>query len=89
MAMKCLVAMYTLIHTVHPNDLYLGLYWLSGKTSYHQISWSLEAARSDHGNDDHVALTLDRNLEIPVKLHSDWKSLNPNLAAPKLQEILR
>ena len=25
----------------------LGLYSLSGKTSYHQISWSLEAARLD------------------------------------------
>ena len=28
-----------------PDRIYLGLYSLSGKTSYRQISWSLEAAR--------------------------------------------
>ena len=71
----------------------MGLYSLSGKTSYHQISWSLEAARLD------VAMVVslrkfDRHLgsiaaEEPVKFKSDWKSLNQNLAASKLHEILR
>ena len=27
--------------------------------------------------------------EVPVKFQSDWKSLNPNLAASRLHEILR
>ena len=70
-----------------------GLYSLSGKTSYRQISWSLEAARLD------VAMVVslwnfDRHLgssaaEVPAKFQSDWKSLNPNLAASRLHEILR
>ena len=38
------------------------------------------------------ALKLDRHLgsdaaEMPVQFQSDWKSLNPNLAASRLQEI--
>ena len=51
-----------------------GLYSLSCKTSYRQIPWSLEAARFA--------------AEVPVKFQSDWKSLNPNLAASRLHEIL-
>ena len=27
--------------------------------------------------------------EVPVKFHNDWKSLNQNIAASRLQEILR
>ena len=63
------------------------LYSLSGKTSYRQISWSLEAARLN------VAMAVSLwNLaaaEVPAKFQSDWKSLNPNLAASRLHEILR
>ena len=66
---------------------------LSGKTSYHQISWSLEAARLDAIMI--VSLwNLTRHLEsvaaeMPVKFQSDWKSIIPNLAASRLHEILR
>ena len=71
-------------------DSNLGLYSLSGKTSYRQISWSLEAARLD------VALVVSLwNLtgtsaaQVPAKFQSDWKSSNPNLTASRLHEILR
>ena len=66
-----------------------GLYSLSGETSYRQISWSLGAARFD------VILIVSLwhlagiSAEIFVKFWSDWKSLNPNLAALRLHEILR
>ena len=68
----------------------LGLYSLSCKTSYRQISWSLEAARL--GVIIIVALWNRRHLgsaaaDVPVKFQSDWKSLNPNLAASRLHEI--
>ena len=48
----------------------LGLYSLSGKTSYHQISWSLEAVRLCYN--DRFDLTFDRHLgsaaaEVSVK----------------------
>ena len=41
-----------------------------------------------------IALKFDRHLgsnaaEVPAKFQSDWKSLNPNLAASRLHEILR
>ena len=70
-----------------------GLYSLSGKTSYRQISWSLEAARLSVIN-DRFALKFDRHLgsvaaEVPVKFQSNWKSLNLNLATSRLHEILR
>ena len=55
----------------------LGLYSLSGKTSYRQISWSLEATR------------LSVAAEVPVKFQSNWKSLNLNLVTSRLHEILR
>ena len=43
---------------------------------------------------DRIALKFDRHLgstaaEVPVKFQSNWKSLNMNLAAPRLNEILR
>ena len=43
---------------------------------------------------DHIAPSYDRHsassiTEGPVKFQSDWKSLNPNLAAPKHNEILQ
>ena len=43
---------------------------------------------------DRFALKFDRHLgsvaaEVPVKFQSNWKSLNPNLAASRLHEILR
>ena len=58
------------------------LYSLSGM-SYHQISWSPEAARSDVWS---IALKYDGHLgsvgaEVPVKFQNDSKSLNQNLAA--------
>ena len=66
-----------------------GLYSLSGKTSYRQISWNLEAARLDGRCNGRIALKFDRHLgssvaEVPAKFQSDWKSLNPNLAASRL-----
>ena len=70
---------YNFPHIVPPiSHTTLGLYSLSGKTSYRQISWSLEAARLD------VAMVVSL-----WKFQSDWKSLNPNLAASRLHEILR
>ena len=50
----------------------LGLYLLSGRISYHKISWSLEAARLD----DRIALKFDMHLgsaaaELPVKFQGD------------------
>ena len=41
-----------------------------------------------------IALKFDRYFgsaaaEVPVKFQSNWKSLNPNLAASRLHEILR
>ena len=67
----------------------LGLYSLSGKTSYRHISWSLEAARFDV-----IIIVSLWNLgsvaaDVPVKFKSDCKSLNPNLAALRFDEILR
>ena len=54
----------------------LGLYSLSGKTSYRQISWSLKAARLD------VAMVVSLwNLTgtsaavVPAKFQNIWKSL--------------
>ena len=42
---------------------YQGLHSLSGKTSYHQISWSLKAARMDVTMyNDRIALKFDRQL---------------------------
>ena len=43
---------------------------------------------------DCFALKFDRHLgsttaKVPVKFQSDWKRLNPNLAASRLREILR
>ena len=43
---------------------------------------------------DRNVMQFDRQLgsaaaEVPVKFQSDWKSLNPNLAASRLREILR
>ena len=68
-----------------------GLYSLSRPTSYGKISkfWSREIVCCD----DHIVLELDRHLssaaaEISVKFQNDWKSLNSNLAASRLQEIL-
>ena len=69
----------------------VGLNSPSGKTSYRQTPLSLEAARLD------VIMIVSfwklRHLgsaaaEIPVKFQSDWKSLNTNIAASRLNEIL-
>ena len=66
-----------------------GLYSLSGKTSYRQISWSLEATRLD------VIMIISLwkltciSAALPVKFQSDWESLNPNFGASRLHEILR
>ena len=57
----------------------------------------LTAKSRSHENecyDDRNDLKLDRHLdstavEVPVKFQSDWKSLNPNLAASSLREILQ
>ena len=67
-----------------------GLDSLSGKTSYRQISRSLEIGCYNY----RITLKFDRHLvstaaEVPVKFQSDWKSLNPILVASRLHEILR
>ena len=75
--------------SIHPN--HLGLYWLSGMTSYPQISWSLEAARLDVI----MIVSLWNLTAISAALlprclsnfRAIGKSLNPNLAASKLREI--
>ena len=55
----------------------MGLYSLTRSTSYREISWSREAARIGYNA-----------AEVAVKFQSDWKSLNMNLAASRLHEIL-
>ena len=73
-------------YKMHPANLVsqttrnLCLYSLSGKTS----TQSREIGRCS----DRIALKLDRHL-LPVKFQSDWESLNPNLAASRLHELLR
>ena len=67
---------------------HLGLYSLSSKTAYRQISRSLEAAKLGV-----IMIVSLWNLssgaaELPVKFQSDGTSLNPNLAASRLREIL-
>ena len=39
--------------------------------------------------DDLIKHSHYRAADVPVKFHSDWKSLNPNLAPSRLHEILR
>ena len=65
-----------------------GLYSLKGRTSYHKISWSLEAAR--------FSVRLLRSLWnltgvsealLPVKFQSDMIIITPNHAAPRLREF--
>ena len=74
-------------------ELHLGLlYSISGRTSYRKISWSLEAARLDVimivslWDVTGISAALPK---VPVKFYSDWKSLNSNIAASRLREILR
>ena len=69
----------------------LGLYSLSGKTSYRKISWSLEPAR--------FGFKLFQSLwnltgtsaaaEVPVKFQSDTTIATSILAASWLNEIWR
>ena len=54
---------------------------------------SLEALRSDVMMIDRIAIKFDGHLgsaaaEVPVKFRSDWTSLNQNLTASRLHEIL-
>ena len=69
-----------------------GLYSLSGKTSYRQISRSRNPEIRCY--DDRIALEVDRHLgsvaaEVPVKLQIGLKRLNSNLSTWRLHEILR
>ena len=66
--------------------------WLSGKTSYRQISRSLESS----GLGVKIIVLLWNLTGIaaavllrPVKFQNNWKCSNPNLAASNLREILR
>ena len=69
-----------------------GLYSQGWRTSYRKISWRLEAARCDVIK---IASLWNKigistaAAEVPVKIRSEWKILNPNLAALSLYEILR
>ena len=56
-----------------------GLYSLSGKTSYRQISWSLEAARL--GVIMNVSLWNLTAVEVPIKIETDWKKIKPESRA--------
>ena len=64
---------------------YQGLYSLSAKIAYRQMSWSLEAARLD------VIMMVSpwNSALVLVKCQGNGNSLNPNLAASRLQKILR
>ena len=66
----------------HVQSINQSIYSLSGKTSYRQISWSLEAVRLCYN--DRIDLTFGRHLgsaaaEVPVKFQSDRESLNLRL----------
>ena len=69
-------------------------YWSpSGPLCFHPLQWRV-AEVSCQKTGDRVALKFDRHLgngaaEEPVKCQSDWKSLNPSLAASRLREILQ
>ena len=69
-----------------------GLYSQRIRMSYRKISWSREAARLD------VVMIVSlwdlisiwaAATEVPVKIRSEWKILNPNLAASSLYEIFQ
>ena len=67
----------------------LGIYSLSGETSYRQISWSLETAKLGV-----IMIVSLWNLtgigSGAVKFQSDWsQSLSYNLAASRIHEIWR
>ena len=78
-----------LFHTV-PADA-KGLYSLSGRTRYRQIS----SRRREIGcHNNRIARKFDKDLgyraaDVPVKFQSDLKSLTPKLAVPRLSHILR
>ena len=82
-----------LSHTGTRRQWTLSLYSLSGRTTYRQISWSLEAARLDvimivslwNLTDISAALLL----KCLSNIRAIEKSLNPNLAASRRREILR
>ena len=68
----------------------LGLYSLSRRISYHNISWT--QSRDIGRYNDRIGLTFDRHLggdatEVPVKFQNDC--IYPNLAASRLHDILR
>ena len=67
-----------------------GLNSLSGKTSYRQISCSLEAAILDayHSKIWQKMHFGSAAAEVAGKFQSEWTSLNPNFAASRLREIL-
>ena len=53
-------------------------------------SRSREIRCYNHRIDLKIDMHLDSTVaEVPVKFHSDWKSLNPNRVASRLHEILR
>ena len=66
---------------------HVGLYSLSGRSSHRKIVLSLETTRL--GVILVVSLWNVTAAEVPIKFQSDWKSLNPNFAATRRQEILR
>ena len=66
---------------------YFGLYSLSSKTSYHEKPRSREIWCYNDLLTLKFLLCSDA-AEVPVKLQSDWKSVNPKLAASRLHEIL-
>ena len=83
------------VYCVLKTNYSLGLYSLSGKTSYRKIQNLVKSRSREIGcYNDRIALKFDRHLgsaaaEVPVKFQSDWKSPNPNLAASRLHEIFR
>ena len=64
-------------------------YALNGKTSYHQISCSLEATKLDVMIIVSLWSIGSTAADVHVKCHCDWKGLDPNHAASRLHEILR
>ena len=88
--------------TVPVNDIKIE-YWdlfihpypnFNGKTDALPQDFVKSRSRETGCYNDRIALEFDRHLgsataEVPVKFQSDWKSLNPNLTASRLHEILR
>ena len=94
---NCYVSMKCFLKCASYDLTVLGLYSLSGRTSYHKISGSLEAARfgcrlfqSIWNLTGTTAVHIGSSaVEMPVQFQSVAINLTPNLAPSRLHEIWR